>query len=78
MTTTETTTTPLHSLWNYIRDCEECSLRKNCLGPVPGIGPESAKVMIIGEAPGRDEDRDGFPFIGQAGQYLCDCKRRGG
>lgn len=37
---------------------------------VPGEGPEDAAVMFIGEAPGRNEDLQGKPFVGQAGQFL--------
>jgi len=37
---------------------------------VPGEGPENAKLLFIGEAPGYHEDQTGRPFVGQAGQYL--------
>ncbi|QFU82023.1 uracil-DNA glycosylase [Natronorubrum aibiense] len=37
---------------------------------VPGVGPLSAAVMLVGEAPGAQEVRDGEPFVGQAGQQL--------
>ncbi len=37
---------------------------------VPGNGPEDAKVMIIGEAPGAEEDAQGLPFVGRAGKLL--------
>lgn len=37
---------------------------------VPGFGPESAKIMIVGEAPGAEEERQGRPFVGSAGQLL--------
>ena len=38
--------------------------------PVLGVGPEDADLMVIGEAPGADEDRTGEPFVGRAGQLL--------
>lgn len=53
-----------------IADCTRCGLcaaRKNV---VPGIGPENPLVMVIGEAPGADEDAKGEPFVGKAGQLL--------
>jgi uracil-DNA glycosylase len=40
---------------------------------VPGFGPRDAKIMIVGEAPGADEDREGKPFVGAAGQTLKKC-----
>ena len=35
-----------------------------------GVGDQQARLMIVGEAPGRDEDREGHPFVGRAGQLL--------
>lgn len=37
---------------------------------VPGFGNPKALIAVVGEAPGQDEDREGYPFIGKAGQYL--------
>jgi len=39
---------------------------------VPGEGPENAEIMFIGEAPGYNEDLQGRPFVGQAGQFLTE------
>jgi uracil-DNA glycosylase len=47
--------------------CELCHTRKNA---VPGEGPASARVMFVGEAPGRFEDIKGKPFVGPAGKIL--------
>lgn len=51
--------------------CENCELHKNaqtvCLW---GEGPKRARVMVVGEAPGRHEDKDGRPFVGESGQIL--------
>jgi DNA polymerase len=47
--------------------CELCERRKNT---VPGEGPPNPQVMVIGEAPGADEDAQGRPFVGPAGQLL--------
>ena len=52
---------------NICRKCRLCEKRKMC---VPGSGSHNPFVMIIGEAPGRDEDLSGIPFIGAAGKYL--------
>ena len=38
--------------------------------PVPGEGPPNAKVMFVGEGPGRNEDIEGRPFVGRAGDLL--------
>lgn len=47
-----------------------CELKRGARNLVFADGNAQARVMIIGEAPGRDEDRDGRPFVGQAGQFL--------
>ncbi|ARO13579.1 DNA polymerase bacteriophage-type [Ketogulonicigenium robustum] len=47
-----------------------CDLRQGARNLVFSDGLPSARVMIIGEAPGRDEDREGRPFVGRAGQLL--------
>jgi uracil-DNA glycosylase family 4 len=61
---------PLSPFYNIIRSCTRCSLIKTCNAPVPGHGPTTAKIMFVGEYPGEDEDYDGVPFQGAAGQYL--------
>lgn len=50
--------------------CQRCSLRENATAPVFGTGSENAKYFILGEAPGRQEDSTGVPFVGFAGQHL--------
>ena len=57
-------------LADAISQCTACSLRVGCNGPVPGEGPASAKVMLLGEAPGKEEDIQHRPFIGRAGRLL--------
>jgi len=52
---------------NQCRKCELGSLRTNA---VPGEGNPNARIMFIGEAPGADEDTQGRPFVGRAGQLL--------
>jgi len=50
--------------------CTLCDLHKTRTRPVFGVGNRQAQWMIIGEAPGQDEDRQGEPFVGKAGQLL--------
>lgn len=49
------------------RRCQLCETRKNI---VFGVGSETAPLLFVGEAPGRDEDLQGEPFVGEAGQLL--------
>lgn len=50
--------------------CSACGLHKVGKGPVPFSGPTPAFLAIVGEAPGRQEDAQGAPFVGPAGQLL--------
>ena len=50
--------------------CERCELHATRTTVVFGTGNESADLMFVGEAPGADEDRQGEPFVGRAGQLL--------
>ncbi|KNZ68432.1 phage SPO1 DNA polymerase-related protein [Thermincola ferriacetica] len=52
------------------RDCCRCGLRAGCRGVVFGKGNPDAHLMFIGEGPGAEEDRQGLPFVGAAGQLL--------
>jgi len=60
----------LDKLADRIRACEKCRLCKTRKNTVPGEGPPDARLFFIGEAPGRNEDETGRPFIGQSGQLL--------
>ncbi len=53
-----------------IKQCEKCKLCKNRTNIVFGAGNKEAEVMLIGEGPGADEDREGIPFVGKAGQLM--------
>jgi DNA polymerase len=53
-----------------IESCRICELAKHRTKVVPGDGPENARLLFIGEAPGWYEDQSGKPFVGAAGQYL--------
>ncbi len=53
-----------------ISTCTRCGLCKTRTNTVPGVGVQNPVVMIIGEGPGADEDAQGEPFVGKAGQLL--------
>jgi len=58
------------SLRAAVRGCTKCGLHTTRTQAVFGVGSRSADLMIVGEAPGADEDRQGEPFVGRAGQLL--------
>jgi DNA polymerase len=62
------------SSWEALRAqvgvCTRCELSQTRTQTVFGVGNRRAEVMVIGEAPGADEDRQGEPFVGRAGQLL--------
>ena len=68
----------LLALAERISVCPDCNLCETRTKSVPGVGPEQVEVMFIGEAPGFNEDKQGEPFVGQAGQFLNDLVRAGG
>ena len=53
-----------------IHSCTSCKLFSTRTNVVPGMGVENPDVLIIGEGPGEEEDRQGLPFVGRAGQLL--------
>jgi len=53
-----------------VRNCTVCPLRAGCTQTVFGVGDENADWLLVGEAPGAEEDRLGEPFVGQAGRLL--------
>jgi uracil-DNA glycosylase len=55
-----------------VRNCRGCELCEYATQPVFGHGPPNAEMVLVGEQPGDQEDRDGMPFVGPAGQIL-DC-----
>lgn len=65
-------TSSLFALAEHIRICTACPLHKNRTLAVPGDGPADAQIMIIGEAPGQEEDRTGLPFVGRSGKLLTE------
>lgn len=60
----------LEKLKKEILDCQACPLFRNRTKPVFGAGNPDSPIMLIGEAPGMDEDKTGEPFVGRAGQLL--------
>src|SRR3989338_5705960 len=60
----------LFSLAEEIRRCTSCPLYKNRMLAVPGEGGFAKRVMVVGEAPGAEEDRMGLPFVGRSGKFL--------
>ena len=57
-------------LKSAVKGCEACGLRKTCTQTVFGVGDEQADWLLVGEAPGAEEDARGEPFVGQAGRLL--------
>ncbi len=53
-----------------VAGCTDCKLRAGCTQTVFGVGDEQADWLLVGEAPGSEEDRLGEPFVGQAGKLL--------
>ena len=65
-----TETKNLDELNNAINTCLKCGLGKTRIKFVFGVGNPKADVVVVGEAPGADEDEKGEPFVGRAGQLL--------
>jgi len=65
-----TKTKTLEELNSAINTCMKCSLGKTRIKFVFGVGNPKADVVVVGEAPGADEDEQGEPFVGRAGQLL--------
>ncbi len=60
----------LEELEREIKECEKCGLSRFRTQAVVGEGPCPSRIMIVGEAPGREEDLEGRPFVGAAGRLL--------
>jgi len=57
-------------LEDAISACRHCPLWQGRVHTVPGAGPVPARLMLVGEAPGREEDLSGKPFVGRGGRLL--------
>lgn len=60
----------LEAIATKVRDCRLCPLSLGRTNAVPGYGQLDPMVMVVGEGPGANEDAQGLPFVGAAGQYL--------
>ncbi|MEO8922464.1 MAG: UdgX family uracil-DNA binding protein, partial [Caldimonas sp.] len=62
--------TSLPALREALERCRECPIGEHATQAVPGEGPQHARLMFVGEQPGDQEDRQGRPFVGPAGQLF--------
>jgi DNA polymerase len=60
----------LDELEEIVSKCKRCSLHKGCKNVVFGTGNSKTGLLFVGEGPGQDEDLQGIPFVGKAGQLL--------
>ena len=60
----------LERLDEQIKTCRKCRLWQGAKNGVPGEGPLHAKLMLVGQNPGAEEDKTGKPFVGRAGKFL--------
>ena len=60
----------LKQLDEQIKTCRKCRLWQGAKNGVPGEGPFNAKVMLVGQNPGAEEDKTGKPFVGRTGKFL--------
>jgi uracil-DNA glycosylase family 4 len=60
----------LDRLNERIKNCRKCRLWQGAKNAVPGEGPLHAKLMLVGQNPGAEEDKTGRPFVGRAGKFL--------
>jgi uracil-DNA glycosylase family 4 len=65
----------LVELYKEVRACTRCPLHETRANAVFGAGDADADLMFVGEAPGAEEDRQGLPFVGRAGQFLDELLR---
>ena len=74
--------TDITSAWQELKDrvskCTKCPLHETRHNTVFGEGPVNCRCVIIGEAPGEEEDLSGRPFVGRAGQLLTGILEKGG
>ncbi len=68
----------IEEIAKMIRSCKKCELWKFKKNYVPGDGNPKARIVFVGEAPGREEDLQGKPFVGRAGRYLNDVFKKVG
>jgi DNA polymerase len=62
----------LEAIADEIRNCKKCNLWRTKMNYVPGEGSDYSGIVFVGEAPGREEDLQGRPFVGNAGKLLTE------
>jgi uracil-DNA glycosylase len=67
----------LDEVARLVSACQRCGLHTTRKTTVPGAGNPNADIVFVGEAPGEEEDRQGLPFVGRAGQLLTDIIEKG-
>src|SRR5262249_10496951 len=70
--------TTLAALGKAVHDCRACPLYRHATQAVFGEGPRGARIVMVGEEPGDQEDRQGRPFVGNAGRLLDEYLERAG
>src|SRR5262245_29021422 len=60
----------IHEVHRAAKDCQACDLYKKATQTVFGEGPIGAKIILVGEQPGDQEDLQGHPFVGPAGRII--------
>lgn len=60
----------LEEIGREVRRCTKCSLHRNRTNAVPGDGNPRTEILFVGEGPGQNEDKQGKPFVGEAGSFL--------
>lgn len=53
-----------------VKACTSCGLHERCTRPVPFSGPSNPRLVVVGEAPGKQEDEEGAPFVGPSGSLV--------
>jgi len=71
-------TSPLKIIQEKVKTCKKCDLCDTRNNAVPGKGNQNADIIFVGEAPGKNEDLHGEPFIGTAGKKLNDALENAG
>ena len=71
-------TLTLKIIQEKVKNCKKCDLCTDRKNAVPGKGNHNADIVFIGEAPGKNEDESGEPFIGTAGKKLNDALKNAG
>ena len=69
---------PARATATTLDQCRRCELWKSATQAVPGIGPHTARIMLVGEQPGDQEDLAGLPFVGPAGALLDQAMQEAG